>query len=186
MSHKDYLAKCDEDQLRTLIEMANARLETLRQSGWTKLWAVSIDWATVAWFPEQEYDAAAAWACRAAHAEALQKRGRGVELALKLEKFRPEEVPDLLASTLKLVTAGAAAPAVGGPDTERLDFLVSAGAWLHWHRDGTTCSVFHHDAESDGAPIMGRTPEAWAPTPREAIDRAKAAVGAKQQPVAGF
>jgi hypothetical protein len=175
MSHKDYLAKCDEDQLRTLIEMANARLETIRQSGWTKLWAVSIDWATVAWFPEHDYEAAAAWACRAAHAEALQKRGRGVELALKLEKFRPEEVADLLLSTQKLVTAGA------GPDTERLDFLVSASAWIHWRRDGTCCAVFHHDAECDGAPIMGQAPEAWAATPREAIDKAKAMVGAKQQ-----
>jgi hypothetical protein len=103
LSHEEYVAGCDESQLQNLIERANARLEKIRKSGWIKLWTVSIGWANVAWFEEREHGAAVAFARDAVAAEALRRPAKGIEMEVKLESFRPEEVPGLLAATPKPV-----------------------------------------------------------------------------------
>lgn len=93
----EYVAECDEDQLINLIQRADARLVAIRQSGWVKLWTVSINWANVAWFAEDDYAAAVAWACTAFAEEAEAKTGKaGVEMEVKLERYRPDEVAGLL------------------------------------------------------------------------------------------
>ena len=99
LSHEEYVAGCDEDQLRNLIERANARIEKLNQSGWTKLWTVTIGWANVGWFAEDDHEAAVEFSRDVVAASARRNPGRGIELEVKLAKYRPEEVAQLLAAT---------------------------------------------------------------------------------------
>lgn len=101
LSHEEYVAGCDEGQLENLIERANVRLEKIRSSGWVKLWTVSIGWSNVAWFAEQEYGAAVDFARAAVGNEALRLPGKAIEMEVKLERYRPEEVAGLLAATPK-------------------------------------------------------------------------------------
>lgn len=102
-SHAEYVAGCDEEQLENLIEQASARLDVLRTSGWVRLWTVSLGWGNVAWFPESEFAVAADFAQGAVTREAAQALQQGIELELKLKKYRPAEVPELLAETEKLI-----------------------------------------------------------------------------------
>lgn len=113
LSHEEYVAGCDEGQLENLVERANARLEKIRKSGWVKLWTVSIGWSNVAWFVEQEHGAAVDFARDAVAAEARRRPAKGIEMEVKLENFRPEEVAGLLALTPKT-----AAPAGAEQKTE--------------------------------------------------------------------
>jgi hypothetical protein len=96
VSHADYVAKCDEDQLKNLIERAEARLTEIRSSGWVKLWTVQHGWANVAWFSESNYGAAVSHMFSILREEAAKPNGRGFSLELSLEKYRPEEVGDLI------------------------------------------------------------------------------------------
>lgn len=96
MSNAEYVATLDEDQLTNLIEQATARRENIRQSGWVKLWQVSIGWANIAWFPESEHVAAVEFACGKVNEYAAKLPGKGVAMEVSLERFRPVEVADLL------------------------------------------------------------------------------------------
>jgi len=98
MSHKDYISGCDEDQLNRLIEMAKARVKEISESGWVKLWVVSIGWGNVAWFREDKHAAAVEYACAATRADAMQHPGKPVEMEVSLARYRPEEVARLLAT----------------------------------------------------------------------------------------
>lgn len=97
MSHAEYIAALDEDQLENLIDQAKARRENIQQSGWVLLWTVNICSANVAWFPEEERAAAVEFACNAARIRAARCIGDGVEMELSLERYRPIEAQDLLA-----------------------------------------------------------------------------------------
>lgn len=98
VSHAEYVAGCDEDQLGNLIHQANKRLEAIRKSGWVKLWTVSINWASVAWFPDDDYAAAVTWACGAVAEEAKSSTGKGgVEMEITSARYRPEEAAELVA-----------------------------------------------------------------------------------------
>jgi hypothetical protein len=96
MSISEYVAGLDEDQLVNLIDKAKVRLEAIRKSGWVNLWTVSVGWANLAWFPESEHGAAVAFAVRAISDEAEKRPGKKIELEIRLECVRPEEVIDLL------------------------------------------------------------------------------------------
>lgn len=98
MSHAEYVAKFDEDQLSNLIEQAAARREDLRQSGWVKLWVVNIGWANIAWFAESEHAAAVERASAEVKKAAAKRPGHGIEMEISLEKYRPNEAARLLAS----------------------------------------------------------------------------------------
>jgi hypothetical protein len=97
MSHADYVARCDEDQLDALIEHAKARQQQLRQAGWVKLWTVSLGWGNSGWFAENNFDAAVAHASAALQAAVAQRGAHHIELEIKLERYRPAEVAGLLA-----------------------------------------------------------------------------------------
>ena len=103
MSHAEYVAGCDEEQLKALIEAANARLQALEQSGWVKLWTVNASWANIAWFREDEHSNAVECASRALKARAEEYPGRASQVEISLEQYRPEEVGELLAMTAKLL-----------------------------------------------------------------------------------
>jgi hypothetical protein len=106
MSHAEYVAKLDESQLTNLIEQATARREDIRQSGWVKLWQVSIGWANVAWFAEEDREAAVEFARNAVQEYAAKWPGKGVEMEVSLERFRPTDAADLL-KPLRPATTGA-------------------------------------------------------------------------------
>jgi len=97
MSIAEYVAKLDEDQLSNLIDKATARREDIRQSGWVKLWVVNISWANIAWFAEGDHAAAIERACAEVKKAAAERPGRGIEMEVSLEKFRPNDAEELLA-----------------------------------------------------------------------------------------
>jgi hypothetical protein len=96
MSHAEYVAGCDEDQLRSLIVHANARLKVLQESGWVRLWTVSVGWANVAWFTEADHPQAVSIACAAVQKEVSKHPGKEVEMEVRLVCYRPEEAARLL------------------------------------------------------------------------------------------
>ncbi|WP_233564623.1 hypothetical protein [Achromobacter sp. K91] len=62
-------------------------------------------------------------------------------------------------------------------DAERLEFLITHGAWVAWSKDHELCRVFHRDEDGDIEPFMGwhRSELAASLTARDAIDKAIAA-----------
>lgn len=100
MSHADYIAKCDEDQLICLVEMANGRLEQIRQTGWVKLWVVSDDCVNLGWFEQSDYAAALEFLAQAGAKAATNSKP--LELGVRLAKYRPDEAATLVAETLSM------------------------------------------------------------------------------------
>ncbi len=99
MSHAEYCAKCDEDQLQSLIEHANARLKVLNESGWVKLWTVSFGWGNIGWFAEDDYESAVALACKVMAREAKNCPNKAIEVEVSIDRCRPEEAVRLIKST---------------------------------------------------------------------------------------
>lgn len=99
MSHAEYIAKCDEDQLICLVEMANAKLKQIREAGYVKLWVVSDEHLHLAWFQEKDYSLALEYLVRAG-AESATK-GRPSPLDIRLKKFRPDEAEGLVLDTAR-------------------------------------------------------------------------------------
>ena len=66
-------------------------------------------------------------------------------------------------------------------DAERLEFLITHGAWVAWSKDHELCRVFHRDEDGDIEPFMGwhRSALAASLTARDAIDKAMAALSAQ-------
>ena len=92
MSHQEYVADCDEDQLVRLIELAQEKLKTIREGGWVKLWVVSADYANHAW--SDNYDEAIKHLRRVVEQHA--NAGRHVEIHLTEGRYRPAEAAELL------------------------------------------------------------------------------------------
>lgn len=107
MSHADYLARCDEDQLICLVEMANGRLEQIRQTGWVKLWVVSDDCINLGWFEQPDYRLALDFLSEAGMSAA--SKNKTLELGVRLAKYRPDEAAALVAETLSMRKAPAPA-----------------------------------------------------------------------------
>ena len=97
MSHADYIAKCDEDQLRRLVEMAQAKLKQMSEAGWVNLWVVSDDSINYGWFAKEDYSKALSFLYREA-GEVAAKRGAR-EFTVRMERYRPDEADELMAST---------------------------------------------------------------------------------------
>ena len=108
MSHADYLAPLDEDQLERLIELAQQRLSGIREGGCVTLWVVAVGGACVAFFRLDEY--------REAVSElqylGMQKAdsGKEYELALDTGRYRPEEAAEVLRSTQAAIQRRTPAP----------------------------------------------------------------------------
>jgi len=97
MSHAEYIASCDEEQLHHLVELATAKLKEMRESGWVKLWVVSDDWMNHGWFPLSDY--AAALQFLTATGLGLAAKGKAGQLGIRASKFRPEEAAKLVQET---------------------------------------------------------------------------------------
>lgn len=100
MSHSDYIARCDEEQLICLVEMANGRLEQIRQTGWVKLWVVSDDCINLGWFAQTDYRLALDFLSQAGINAAMNNKT--LELGVRLAKYRPDEAATLVAETLSM------------------------------------------------------------------------------------
>lgn len=97
MSHSEYIASCDEEQLEHLAELVNEKLKELREAGWVKLWVVSDDWMNYGWFPLSDY--AAALQFLTATGLAMAAKGKAGQLGIRASKFRPEEAAKLVQDT---------------------------------------------------------------------------------------
>lgn len=84
--------------------------------------------------------------------------------------------------------AGWRMPVYAGPqaseavrDVERLEFLITHGAWVAWSKDHELCRVFHRDDDGDIEPFLSwrESARAAAYTARDAIDAAMAALSAQ-------
>lgn len=95
MSHQDYIAGCDEGQLKRLVELANERLKAIQQTGWVKLWCVSVGFGNVGWFRHEDF--AGAVACAKAALARHEHEPRDLDLEICLNRYRPDEVAELLA-----------------------------------------------------------------------------------------
>ena len=96
MSHADYIASFDEGQLQSLIEHANKKLKSIQESGYIKLWTVSVGYGNVGFFPQEDYNLAVQCGIAEVLAHATKSRTSGVELSVQLERYRPGEVQELL------------------------------------------------------------------------------------------
>jgi len=74
MSHKDYCEKLDEDQLQSLIEHAQARIDSIKSEGWVTVWVVA-DYCNRAWYPIDQYEQAMDKMIELARTEAKSDRG---------------------------------------------------------------------------------------------------------------
>lgn len=101
VSIPDYVAGCDEDQLANLISKANARLEEIKKAGWVRLWTLNVSWANVAWFAEDDYQAAVEHLCDLTREAGAKHPGKDIEIEMSLERYRPDEVERLLSHTPK-------------------------------------------------------------------------------------
>jgi hypothetical protein len=123
MSHAEYIASCDEEQLEHLVELANAKLKEMREAGWVKLWVVSDDWMNHGWFPLNDY--AAALQFLTTTGLDMAAKGKAGQLGIRPSKFRPEEAAKLVAETRQelelaakdVVASGACAKPSGPPDS---------------------------------------------------------------------
>lgn len=99
VSHAEYVADQDEDQLSNLINEAQARRTKLRESGWVKTLVVSDDSCNLGWFSIDDYESAGKLLLAEAHARISRK----VEFELCINKgsYRPEEAAQLIAETKK-------------------------------------------------------------------------------------
>lgn len=97
MSHQDYIAKLDEDQLVRLVELSEDKLKAIRAGGWVELWVVGTDSANYFWFD----DFAKAAVCLVAQVTEAASKGRPVEQRLDRQRFRQEEAAQLLEDTEK-------------------------------------------------------------------------------------
>lgn len=56
-------------------------------------------------------------------------------------------------------------------DTERLNYLISSGAYLAWSEDSEVCTVWINNPEAGPEPVQGYPQKCYL-DPREAIDAA--------------
>jgi hypothetical protein len=96
MSHKDYVDKCDEEQLEALIVAAKGRMKQLQESGWVPLWVVAVGWSNIAWYPADQHPEAVQRACREVGAYVARWPGQKVEMEVSIVRYRPDEAKELL------------------------------------------------------------------------------------------
>jgi hypothetical protein len=67
-------------------------------------------------------------------------------------------------------------------DAERLDFMLTRGAWLTWSKDRECCRLFIRDENGEASPFFGWGPGRNFNTGREAID---ACIASLTEPATG-
>lgn len=97
MSHQEYIAQLDEEQLDRLIELAQGKLKAIRDSGWVRLWVVGTDSINYAWFSVDDYAGAVAELGQLGKKFAAE--GKFEELSLENTAYRPGEAKSLLLRT---------------------------------------------------------------------------------------
>jgi len=97
MSHAEYIATCDEEQLEHLVELATAKLKHLREAGWVKLWVVSDDYMNLGWFYLTDYPVALQFLAQTGMD--LAAKDKPSQLGIRAFKFRPEEAAQLVQDT---------------------------------------------------------------------------------------
>lgn len=94
MSHQHLIDTLNESQVARLIELAQAKLSGLKNSGWVYLWVVAHD-TNHAWYAESDYRAAVEGL--GVLGEKFLSAGDSRELSLELVPYRPVEAVRLLA-----------------------------------------------------------------------------------------
>jgi hypothetical protein len=92
MSHQEYCAGLDEDQLQNLIEHAQCRIKSIQSEGWVFVWVVA-DYCNRAWYPIDQHEKALDKMIELARAEA--KPDRGCEWSIDRIRMRPSEADEL-------------------------------------------------------------------------------------------
>jgi hypothetical protein len=90
MTHKDYLATCDEAQTQCLLEMCQRKLDAIKDEGWEYLWVVSNDNVNLKWFHYGSYSAALDYMYARGNVSAYN--GNCEALHINQERVRPSEV----------------------------------------------------------------------------------------------
>lgn len=94
MSHKEYVESRDEEQLENLIEQAQARLKTFKESGWVGMWCVVDDCIVRGRFLHKDHHIAVERLI-----EVIREAAPGktvIDITLEHERVRPSEVEELL------------------------------------------------------------------------------------------
>lgn len=94
MSHEEYIAGCDAEQLRSLVVMANERMKEIQQSGWVNLWVVSDEWCNRCWFSEDQHREAFDKMIEFASAD--YKSGESITWSVEKTRMRPVEAAEVL------------------------------------------------------------------------------------------
>ncbi|MFK3741062.1 hypothetical protein [Massilia sp. TN1-12] len=101
VSIPDYVAQCDEDQLHNLVSQANRRIDEIKKTGWVRLWTLNVSWANLAWFAEDDYEAAVEHVAELVKKSAMKHPNTDIEITMTRERYRPDEVERLLSYTPK-------------------------------------------------------------------------------------
>lgn len=94
MSHKEYIAKCDGDQLVRLIELAQDKLITIRNRPKKEYFVVSDGWANYGFFELTDYEAALEFFSKNFEHEIDMDCFE--TLSISVVKYAPEDIEDLL------------------------------------------------------------------------------------------
>lgn len=95
MSHKDYCEKLDKDQLQSLIEHAQARIDSIKSEGWVTVWVVA-DYCNRAWFKEDQHSEAMDKMIELACAERQNSHAKDCEWSVQRDRMRPSEAARLI------------------------------------------------------------------------------------------
>lgn len=88
MSHAEYCAKLDEDQLDSLIEHARSRQDALKSEGWVSVWVVA-DHCNRAWFPIDKREEAVSKMIDLI--QQARKNPGPIEFSVQQDRMRPSE-----------------------------------------------------------------------------------------------
>lgn len=94
MSHKEYCKELSEDQLRSLIDIANAKLKGIESEGFVSIWCITDGWVVRGRFSQDDYKLAVQRMIQVVKSEAL--KNQPIEIRLEPEKVRPSELEALL------------------------------------------------------------------------------------------
>jgi hypothetical protein len=92
ISHQDYVATQDIEQLEHLIESAQSKLEQLRSVPKEKYLVVCDDWMNFEFFKVTSYEEALA--CFIKEFRYATEKGHFTRLAIEIQKWYPHELED--------------------------------------------------------------------------------------------
>lgn len=93
MSHKEYIDKLSLDQLDCLVEMARAKISSIRSKKRVEYVALTDDWANIAFFDKQDVEGPLKHFEKAYRSKIAS--GHFEQLRLEVQSDFPDEVPNL-------------------------------------------------------------------------------------------